>query len=104
MNYQLNSQQTLYFGGLARLDFITGERTSLVCYFHRRLQIHRTKLEKADELYNRHMTLKPEPKEKRNIQSYRSKNTRKCWCLYKRSINIKEIRNVNRKTKKIFKT
>lgn len=64
MNYQLNSQQTLYFGGLARLDFITGERTSLVCYFHRRLQIHRTKLEKADELYNRHMTLKPEPKEK----------------------------------------
>lgn len=33
VNYQLNSQQTLYFGGLARLDFITGERTSLVCYF-----------------------------------------------------------------------
>ena len=72
VNYQLNSQQTLYFGGLARLDFITGERTSLVCYFHRRLQIHRTKLEKADELYNRHMTLKPEPKEKRNIQSFKT--------------------------------
>lgn len=72
VNYQLNSQQTLYFGGLARLDFITGERTSLVCYFHRRLQIHRTKLEKADELYNRHMTLKPEPKEKRDIQSFKT--------------------------------
>ncbi|WP_220129351.1 ribosome biogenesis GTPase YqeH [Thermaerobacillus caldiproteolyticus] len=49
--YQLNEQQTLFFGGLARLDYIKGGRRSLVCYFSNELLIHRTKLEKADELY-----------------------------------------------------
>ncbi|WP_010650969.1 ribosome biogenesis GTPase YqeH [Oceanobacillus massiliensis] len=52
--YQLNSQQTLYFGGLARIDFIKGDRQSFVCYFSNELPIHRTKLEKADELYENH--------------------------------------------------
>lgn len=49
--YQLNSDQTLYFGGLARLDFIKGDRQSFVCYFSNQLPIHRTKLENADTLY-----------------------------------------------------
>ncbi|PAV28990.1 ribosome biogenesis GTPase YqeH [Virgibacillus profundi] len=49
--YQLNNQQTLFIGGLARLDFIKGDRQSFVCYFSNQLPIHRTKLEKADELY-----------------------------------------------------
>ncbi|MFC3039128.1 ribosome biogenesis GTPase YqeH [Virgibacillus xinjiangensis] len=53
--YQLNEQQTLFFGGLARLDFIKGERESFVCYFSNRLPIHRTKLENADELYANHL-------------------------------------------------
>lgn len=53
--YQLNSEQTLFFGGLARLDFIKGERQSFVCYFSNQLPIHRTKLEKADELYDNHL-------------------------------------------------
>ena len=54
--YQLNSQQTLFFGGLARIDFLKGERQSFVCYFSNDLNIHRTKLEKADELYENHVT------------------------------------------------
>jgi len=49
--YQLNQQQSLFFGGLARLDFIKGDRQSFVCYFSNQLPIHRTKLEKADTLY-----------------------------------------------------
>ncbi|UOQ46315.1 ribosome biogenesis GTPase YqeH [Halobacillus salinarum] len=49
--YQLNEKQTLFFGGLARLDFEAGERTSFICYFSNELPIHRTKLEKAEELY-----------------------------------------------------
>lgn len=49
--YQLNNQQTLFFGGLARLDFIKGDRQSFVCYFSNQVRIHRTKLEKADALY-----------------------------------------------------
>ncbi|MFC4183678.1 ribosome biogenesis GTPase YqeH [Saccharococcus thermophilus] len=49
--YQLNERQTLFFGGLARLDYIKGGRRSFVCYFSNELLIHRTKLEKADALY-----------------------------------------------------
>ena len=49
--FQLDAKQTLFFGGLARLDFIQGERTSFVCYNSEFIKIHRTKLENADELY-----------------------------------------------------
>ena len=60
INFQLNDQQSLYFGGLARMDFISGKHSSFTCYFPKLLKIHRTKLEKSDSLYNRHLTLKPE--------------------------------------------
>ena len=53
--YQLNHGQTLFFGGLARLDFIKGDRQSFVCYFANELPIHRTKLENADALYENHL-------------------------------------------------
>lgn len=52
--YQLNSGQTLFIGGLARLDYIKGEKQSFVCYFANEIPIHRTKLEKADALYDNH--------------------------------------------------
>lgn len=52
--YQLNSEQTLFFGGLARIDFIKGKKQSFVCYFSNQLPIHRTKLDNADKLYNEH--------------------------------------------------
>ena len=51
--FQLNEQQTLFFGGLARFDFVSGGRQSFVCYLSNELNIHRTKLEKADELYEK---------------------------------------------------
>ncbi|WP_018133578.1 ribosome biogenesis GTPase YqeH [Effusibacillus pohliae] len=53
--YQLNSGQTLFVGGLARFDFVSGERQPFVCYFANQLGIHRTKLENADALYERHI-------------------------------------------------
>ena len=52
--FQLESNQTLFIGGLARFDFLTGERsdrTNIVTYFSNKLNIHRTKLQNADELY-----------------------------------------------------
>lgn len=50
--YQLNVEQTLFLGGLARFDYIRGNgKQSFVCYLSNELNIHRTKLEKADELY-----------------------------------------------------
>jgi len=52
--YQLNEQQTLFFGGLARFDYLSGGRRSFPCYIPNEINIHRTKLENADELYKNH--------------------------------------------------
>ena len=52
--FQLFEGQTLYFGGLARLDIIsgeTGDKISVITYFANTLNIHRTKTSHADELY-----------------------------------------------------
>lgn len=53
--YQLQEQQTLFFGGMARFDFVRGERQSFVCYLSNELAIHRTKLANAEQLYQRHL-------------------------------------------------
>lgn len=52
--YQLNAEQTLFVGGLARIDFVKGERQPFVFYLSNHLNVHRTKLAKADELYAKH--------------------------------------------------
>ncbi|WEG14201.1 ribosome biogenesis GTPase YqeH [Pullulanibacillus sp. KACC 23026] len=53
--YQLNEEQTLFFGGLVRVDYLSGGRRSLVCYVSNELYIHRTKLEQADDLLERQL-------------------------------------------------
>ncbi|MFD1773402.1 ribosome biogenesis GTPase YqeH [Paenibacillus rhizophilus] len=52
--YQLNAGQTLFFGGLGRFDFVQGEHQSFTCFISGSLNIHRTKLERADDLYRDH--------------------------------------------------
>jgi ribosome biogenesis GTPase YqeH len=52
--FQLNEGQTLFFGGLARFDYVSGGRRSFVCYLSNDLNIHRTKTENAPELYEKH--------------------------------------------------
>lgn len=52
--YQLQEQQTLFLGGLARVDFVKGERQPFVVYVSNDLYIHRTKLENADEMFEKH--------------------------------------------------
>ena len=52
--YQLNPEQTLFFGGLARFDFISGERQGMTAYFDNEINVHRTKLEGATEFYEKH--------------------------------------------------
>lgn len=54
MVYQLESNQVLFIGGLARFDFLKGDKQSFVCYFANQLSIHRTKLINADALYQSH--------------------------------------------------
>lgn len=52
--YQLNPEQTLFFGGLARFDFISGVRQGMTAYFDNEINVHRTKLEGATEFYEKH--------------------------------------------------
>lgn len=52
--FQLNPEQTLFIGALARFDFIKGIRSAFTVYIANDLNIHRTKLENADELYKNH--------------------------------------------------
>ncbi|CAH1219467.1 putative protein YqeH [Paenibacillus allorhizoplanae] len=54
MVFQLNEGQTLFFGALVRFDFIQGEHQSFTIYTSNAIQIHRTKLERADQLYEEH--------------------------------------------------
>lgn len=53
--YQLDAGQTLFFAGLARIDFKRGPRQPFVCYMAKDLYIHRTKTERADALYRDHV-------------------------------------------------
>ncbi|MDC3413315.1 ribosome biogenesis GTPase YqeH [Aquibacillus sp. 3ASR75-11] len=68
--FQLNEGQTLFFGGLARLDFIKGEHQSFVCYFSNALKIHRTKIENADELYKRQVGSLLSPPNEETLQDF----------------------------------
>lgn len=52
--YQLSSDQTLFINGFGRIDFVSGNPTSFVCYFSEFINIHRTKRSQADELYLKH--------------------------------------------------
>lgn len=54
MVFQLNPEQTLYVGGLARMDFVKGDRAGFVTHFSNELKIHRTKLENANHLWDMH--------------------------------------------------
>lgn len=61
-NYQLEEEQTVFLEGLARFDYISGNgKESFVFYLSNDLNLHRTKLENADDLYQRQLgkLLKP---------------------------------------------
>ncbi len=60
MVFQLHNEQTLYFGGLGRIDYLQGDQASFITYFSPYIKIHRTKMINADDLYNRHKTLQYE--------------------------------------------
>ncbi len=70
MTYQLNPGQTLFFGALARFDFIEGERQSFTAQVSGGLTIHRTKLERADELYAQHRGEMLTPPSREDLDSF----------------------------------
>jgi hypothetical protein len=54
--YQLNPEQTIFVGGLARFDYLKGPgKQPFVFYNSNDIQQHRTKLENADALYEEHL-------------------------------------------------
>ncbi|MBG9980912.1 ribosome biogenesis GTPase YqeH [Facklamia sp. DSM 111018] len=52
--FQMNSGQTLFVGGVARIDFVSGQKTAFTFYLSNEAYLHRTKLEVADEFYDKH--------------------------------------------------
>ena len=68
--FQLNEGQTLFFGGLARFDYIRGGRRSFACHFSNEMNIHRTKTENAAELYEKHVGEMLTPPRQDQIESF----------------------------------
>lgn len=68
--YQLNEGQTLFFAGLARLDYISGGRRPFICYVANNLPIHRTRIERADELYENHVGKMLAPPRKEQLDTF----------------------------------
>lgn len=66
--FQINCGQTLFLGGLGRVDFIKGDRQSFVCYFANQVPIHRTKTENADNLYKEHLGKLLSPPDARTME------------------------------------
>lgn len=68
--FQLNEKQTLYLGGLARFDYVKGGRESFVCYIPNEITIHRTKMENAQALYEKHIGELLTPPRKENVDTF----------------------------------
>lgn len=64
--FQIHGNQTFFIGGLARIDIRAGAKATAVFYISERLRLHRTKTEKADELWEKHYgeLLQPVPAER----------------------------------------
>ncbi len=53
--YQLDPEQTIFIGGIARFDYLTGHHAGIIAYFDNNLPLHRTKLGNADRFYEKHL-------------------------------------------------
>ena len=70
--FQLNPEQTLFLGGLARFDFISGKRSSFMVYVSNAIEIHRTKLSNADALYEKHVGAMLTPPSEKSLEKFPS--------------------------------
>ncbi|MBB5173973.1 ribosome biogenesis GTPase YqeH [Texcoconibacillus texcoconensis] len=68
--FQLDDGQTLFFAGLARLDIVKSQGKAVVCYMSNELNIHRTKTEKADDLYENHLGELLSPPKTEDVSSF----------------------------------
>lgn len=68
--YQLNDNQTLFLGGLARFDVVKAEKMGYIAYVSNELEIHRTKLEGATEFYQKHVGGLLQPPRKDEVEDF----------------------------------
>ena len=85
--FQLNAEQSLFFGGMARVDFIKGERQSFTLYASNLVDIHRTKLSKADALFEKHLGTLLKPPFEDNISIFKNQ-VKKNFKIEDRKIDI----------------
>lgn len=52
ITYQLNDNQAVLMGGICRFDFVKGPRSGFTFYLSNNVDLHRTKLEKADQVFD----------------------------------------------------
>lgn len=75
--FQLNPGQTIFVAGFARIDFLDCERCSIITNFANNLLIHRTKLENANEFYDKHkddILIHPTPVERERLGEFKTKD------------------------------
>lgn len=68
--YQLNPEQTLFLGGIARFDYLKGGRVGIAAYFDNNLMLHRTKLQNADNFYQKHVGELLTPPSQEEVSSF----------------------------------
>lgn len=52
ITYQLNDKQSVFMGGICRFDFIKGARSGFTFYMSNNVELHRTKLDRAEQVFN----------------------------------------------------
>ena len=85
--FQLNAEQSLFFGGMARMDFVKGERQSFTLYASNLVEIRRTKLSNADALFEKHLGQMLKPPFEDNISIF-GKLVRKSFKIDNRKTDI----------------
>ena len=85
--FQLNPEQSLFFGGMARVDFVKGERQSFTLYASNLVDIHRTKLSNADALFEKHLGTLLKPPFEDNISIFKNQ-VKKNFKIDDRKIDI----------------
>ena len=85
--FQLNAEQSLFFGGMARVDFVKGERQSFTLYASNLVDIHRTKLSNADALFEKHLGILLKPPFEDNISIFKNQ-VKKNFKIDDRKIDI----------------
>lgn len=85
--FQLNPEQSLFFGGMARVDFVKGERQSFTLYASNLVDIHRTKLSNADGLFEKHLGTLLKPPFEDNISIFKNQ-VKKNFKIDDRKIDI----------------